>query len=222
MRIVYRLTRVATMVFGAILLASLVLGGSAFAQEEKSEQLQLTPSRDSGVSGTATLTDVEGGVKVELSMKGLPEEGVKHINHIHGGGTCADDRAGRTAPVTIPLKTVVAKEDGTGSATTTIKDVTLDKLFGGDQKRFILLHAKTKEGQGVPPGISCVDLPQRSGDGSFKPLPASGGVPPAVLLASSLALILAGTTGLLAVLRRIAQPVVSTTHARVERSSCKD
>ena len=94
----YRLNRVATMVFGTTLLASLVLGGSAFAQVEKGEQLQLTPSRDSGVSGTATLTDVEGGVKVELSMKGLPEEGVKHINHFHGGGTCADDRDGRTAP----------------------------------------------------------------------------------------------------------------------------
>ena len=194
----------ATMVFGAALLASLLLAGSAMAEEDKSVQLQLTPSRDSGVSGTATLTNVEGGVKVELDMKGLPEAGVEHINHFHGGGTCAEDRAGRTAPVTIPLKPVVAKEDGTGSATTTIKDVTLDELFGGDQKRFILLHAKTEEGQGVPPGISCVDLPQRSGNGSFEPLPASGGFPPAVLLATPLALILAGTAGLLALLRRIA------------------
>src|SRR5215217_3397843 len=208
--IVYRTKRFAGVVFGAILFVSLVLAEGAVAQKTDSVTLQLTPSRDSGVSGTATLTNVEGGVKVELDMRGLPEAGVEHINHFHGGGTCADDRAGRTAPVTIPLKPVVAKgEDGTGSATTTIKDVTLDELFGGDQKRFILLHAKTKEGQGVPPGISCVDLPQRSGNGSFEPLPASGGFPPAVLLASSLALILAGTTGLLAVLRRIAQPVVS-------------
>jgi Cu/Zn superoxide dismutase len=147
---VYRLNRVATMVFGATLLVSLGLGGSAFAQEGKSEQLQLTPSRDSGVSGTATLADVEGGVKVELSMKGLPEEGVKHINHIHGGGTCADDRAGRTAPVTIPLNSVVANADGTGSATTTIKDVTLDELLGDDQHRFILLHAKVEKGTRCP------------------------------------------------------------------------
>src|SRR5918993_1993226 len=107
-RIVYRLNRVLTMVFGATLLAILVLGGSAFAQEEKSVQLQLTASRDSGVSGTATLTDVEDGVKVELNMRDLPEAGVKHINHIHGGGTCADDRAGRTAPVTKPLDAIVA------------------------------------------------------------------------------------------------------------------
>ena len=33
---------------GAALMASLALGGSAFAQEEKSVQLKLTPSRDLG------------------------------------------------------------------------------------------------------------------------------------------------------------------------------
>lgn len=198
----YRLKRLATMVFGATLLAMLVLGGSAVAQEEKSAQLQLTPSRDSGVSGTAILTDVEDGVEVELSMKGLPEEGVKHINHFHGGGTCADDRDGRTAPVTIPLDTVLANGDGTGSATTTLKDVTLDQLLGDDQHRFILLHDKVKKGQGVPPGISCADLPQRSTDTTFENLPTSGGVPPLVLLVIPLGLLLVGTSAVLLVLRR--------------------
>jgi hypothetical protein len=48
-------------------LASLALGGSALAQETESVNLQLTPSRDSGVSGTATLTNVEGGVEVQLN-----------------------------------------------------------------------------------------------------------------------------------------------------------
>jgi hypothetical protein len=201
---VYRLNRVATLVFGAILLASLVLGGSAFAQEEKSEQLQLTPSRDSGVSGTATLTDVEGGVKVELSMKGLPEEGVKHINHFHGGGTCADDRDGRTAPVTIPLNPVVANADGTGSATSTVKDVTLDELLGDDQHRFILLHDKVKKGEGVPPGISCADLPQGSTNTTLENLPSSGGLPPVVLLIVPLVLLLVGISAVLMLLRRIA------------------
>jgi Cu/Zn superoxide dismutase len=203
-KIVYRVKRLVGVILGAALLASLLLAGSALAQETENVDLQLTPLRDSGVSGTATLTNVEGGVKVELNMKSLPEEGVKHINHFHGGGTCADVEAGRMAPVTIPLNTLVAKDDGTGSATTTIKDVTLDELFGGDQERFILLHAKTVKGQGVPPGISCVDLPQRSGNGNFDPLPASGGIPPAVLLVIPLVLILVGVTGLLALRRRIA------------------
>lgn len=200
----YRLNRVATMVFGTTLLAMLVLGGSAFAQEEKSVQLQLTPSRDSGVSGTATLTDVEGGVKVELSMKGLPEEGVKHINHFHGGGTCADDRDGRTAPVTIPLEPVVANADGTGSATTTIKDVTLDELLGDDQHRFILLHDKVKKGEGVPPGISCIDLPQRSTNTTFENLPTSGGLSAVVLLAIPLVILLVSVSTVVMLLRHTA------------------
>jgi len=193
-----------SIVFGAILLASLVLGGSALAKGEKSVQLHLTPSRDSGVSGKATLTDVEDGVKVELHMQDLPEAGVKHINHIHGGGTCADDRDGRTAPVTIPLNTVVADDDGTGSATTTIKDVTLEKLLGDDQHRFILLHAKVKEGQGVPPGISCADLPQKSTNTTFENLPSSGGMPPTALLVFPLVLLAATTSATLMVLRRSA------------------
>ena len=199
-----RLKRTVSIVFGVTLLASLVLGGTAFAQDEKSVQLELTPSRDSGVRGTAILKDVKGGVNVELSMKGLPEEGVKHINHIHGGGTCADDRAGRTAPVTIPLHTVVADADGTGSATTTIKDVTLDQLLGKDQHRFVLLHAKVEKGQGVPPGISCADLPQKSANTTFENLPSSGGLPPKVLLIVPLVLLVMVTSVMLMLLRRIA------------------
>jgi hypothetical protein len=197
-----RTKRLAGIGMGLALLASLVLGGSALAQGAKS--VQLTPSRDSGVSGTATLTDVDGGVRVILSMKGLPEAGVKHINHIHGGGTCADDRAGRTAPVTIPLDPIVANEDGTGSATTTIEDVTVAELFGKDEERFILLHAETKEGQGVPPGISCADLVPRSGSSGPDALPASGGTRPTVLLAVGAALVLGAIAGPLALLRRLA------------------
>jgi Cu/Zn superoxide dismutase len=194
--------RLAGVIFGAALLASLVLGGSALAQGSQSAQVQLTPSRDSGVSGTATLTDVEGAVEVELNMQGLPEAGVEHINHIHGGGTCADDRAGRTAPVTIPLKTVVARDDGTGSATTTIEDVSVAHLFGKDKERFILVHAKTKKGQGVPPGISCADLVPRTGNGGFETLPMSGGTSPALLFIIGVVLALGAMTSFLA-LRRL-------------------
>lgn len=201
----FRSKRMISIILGATLFAALVLSGSAFAQEEKSVQLDLAPSRDSGVSGNATLTDVEDGVKVELHMKGLSKAGVKHINHIHGGGTCADDRAGRTAPVTIPLNTVVANADGTGSATTTLKDVTLDHLVGDDQHRFILLHAKVEKGQGVPPGISCADLPQGfTNNTTFEKLPSSGGMSPTALLVIPLVLLAAITSATLLVLRRIA------------------
>ena len=196
----YRSNRFAGLVFSATLLVSMLLGGNALAQ---GTTVQLTPSRDSGVSGTAYLTDVEGGVRVQLSMKGLPEAGVKHINHIHGGGTCADDRAGRTAPVTIPLNAVMAREDGTGSATTTIEGVTVAELFSQGKERFILLHAKTEEGQGVPPGISCADLVPRSDNGNFDTLPTSGGISSPALLAIGAALAWGAAVGSLALLRRL-------------------
>ena len=154
----YQATRLACFALGITFFVALVVEAGAFAHEGHGTSVQLTPSRDSGVSGTATLEDVEGGVEVTLEMRGLPEAGIEHINHIHAGGTCAEDRAGRTAPVTIPLKTVTAQEDGTGSATTTIEDVSVARLFDEDEERFVLLHAETKEGEGVPPGVACADL----------------------------------------------------------------
>src|SRR5215210_580581 len=149
---VHQAARFAGFALGIALLAAVVVGGAAFVQEAQGMSVQLTPSRDSGVSGTATLEDVKGGVEVTLQMRNLPEAGIEHINHIHAGGTCADDRAGRTAPVTIPLKTITAEKDGEGSATTIIKDVSVAQLFNQDEERFVLLHAETKKGEGVPPG----------------------------------------------------------------------
>jgi hypothetical protein len=204
---VYQARRLAGCALGIALSVALVLEGSAFAQGGQSAQVQLTQSRDSGASGTANLEDVEGGVQVTLDTRGLPEAGVKHINHIHAGGTCADDRAGRTAPVTIPLKTVVAQEDGTGSATTTIEDVTVGQLFGEDKERFILLHAKTEKGQGVPPGIACADLDRSGANGTslngettmISEVPAMGG--PSIVLPTAALLLGAGVLSY-AVLRR--------------------
>jgi Cu/Zn superoxide dismutase len=192
----YRARRLSGAVLAITVFAALAvaLSASAGAQEDQSVEVDLTQSRDSGVSGTATLTDVEDGVKVELNMQGLPEPGIKHINHIHAGGTCADDRAGRTAPVTIPLKTITAQEDGTGSATTTIKDVSVADLFGEDKERFILLHAKTEKGEGVPPGISCADL---------APLADTGGIRPATLLLAAAILGFGAAAALLILQRRI-------------------
>ena len=191
----HRVRRLVGVTLAVALLATLVFAAIAGAQEQQAMEVQLTQSRDSGVSGTAVLEDVEGGVQVALEMRGLPEAGVKHINHIHAGGTCADDRAGRTAPVTIPLETVVAQEDGTGSATTTIEDVTVGELFGEDKERFILLHAKTEQGEGVPPGIACADLDPTAANGTslngettmIGDLPAMGG-PPIVLPTAALLL----------------------------------
>jgi Cu/Zn superoxide dismutase len=177
--------------FGVLVLT---LSVSAEAQEDQTAEVNLTQSRNSGVSGTATLEDVEGGVEVTVEMRNLPEAGIKHINHIHAGGTCADDRAGRTAPVTIPLEIITAQNDGTGSATTTIEDVSVAQLFGEDKERFILLHAETKKGEGVPPGIACADL---------APLAETGGIRPATLFLAGAISVLGVAAGLFILQRSI-------------------
>ena len=186
--------RFAGFALGIALLAALVVEGSTFAQAAQGMSVQLTPSRGSGVSGVATFSNAENGVEVTLQMQNLPEAGIKHINHIHAGGTCADDRAGRTAPVTIPLETITAQKDGTGSATTTIEGVSVAELFGEDKERFVLLHAETKKGEGVPPGIACADL---------VPLPDTGGIRPATLLLAGEISVLGVAAGLFILQRRI-------------------
>jgi hypothetical protein len=50
----------------------------------------------------------------ESHVQHLPKAGVERINYIHGGGTRADQRSGRAAPVTIPSNTAVANAGGTG------------------------------------------------------------------------------------------------------------
>ena len=179
--------------FAALALA-VALSASAGAQEDQTVKVNLTQSRDSGVSGTATLEDVRDGVEVTLEMRNLSEPGIKHINHIHAGGTCDDDRAGRTAPVTIPLETITAQNDGTGSATTTIEDVSVAQLFGEDKERYILLHAESKKGEGVPPGITCADL---------APLAHTGGIQPATLLLAGAISVLGVAAGLFILQLRI-------------------
>ena len=210
----YQAARLAGSALGTALFALLALAGSVAAQGAETMELQLTPSRDSGVSGTATITQAGDGVKVELNMRGLPEAGIEHINHVHSGGTCTADRAGNVAPATIPLKTIVAKEDGTGSATTTLEDVTLDSLFDPDKKRYIALHSEVEKGQGVPPVISCADVVEAAANSAslndkttmmgetttmVSDIPASGG--PAILLPTAALLVGAGVLGY-AVLRR--------------------
>ena len=148
---------------GVVLVSTLLVvtafGSSVSAQQSgDTEELELAEQNNSGVSGTATLRDVDGGVEVTLNMQGLPEAGVEHINHFHGGGRCADYEAGEDIPITIPLTTVIANQDGTGSASTTLPDVTLDQLLDQRQERIIVFHAKQEEGVAVPPPIACADV----------------------------------------------------------------
>ncbi len=156
-------------VFGTMLAATLLIAalmGSAWAQDMSAQTLQLTPSRDSGVSGTATLTDTAEGVEATLDMQGLPTaDGTEHLAHIHSGATCADDRAGNGGPVEFPFESVV-NEGGSGTSTTVIPNVTVAGLLDGTP-RYVNVHAE-KTGDAVPPGISCADVVATT-------VPATGG-----------------------------------------------
>jgi hypothetical protein len=99
----------------------------------------------------------------------------------------------------------VARDDGTGSGTTTLEDVTLDQLFDPGKKRYLALHSKTEEGQCVPPVISCADVVEAAGNGAVSTkLPTSGGTNPAVVavLSTGAILTLSGAAGLFALRRR--------------------
>lgn len=128
---------------------------------EEGTTFPLTPSRDSGVSGTATFVETSSGVEVRLDMRNLTDQpGTAYPAHIHEGGTCADERAGNSAPIEVPLNPVVAEGDGTASSTTVIEDVTLEELrelaFAGPP-RYIDVHAPQVGGE-APLSISCADL----------------------------------------------------------------
>ena len=82
------------------------------ANQEKSREVELTPSRDSGVSGTATFEDTESGVEVTLNIEGAPESGVEHQAHIHSDATCQDDRNDQGGPVEFPLESIKVGDGG--------------------------------------------------------------------------------------------------------------
>jgi hypothetical protein len=137
-------------------------GGGTVPSGLRSATVELTPSRDSGVSGGATLTDTSNGVEVVVEMQNLQDQiGTEHPAHIHQGGTCADDRADNEAPVQYPLNPIYTGHSGTGTSTTTIQGVTVTQLFSGPPK-YINVHSP-QTGNESPPGISCADLSSSGG-----------------------------------------------------------
>lgn len=147
------------LVLGTALLMALSVGNGVVAQEAlETKNFELTPSRDSGVSGTATLKDVEGGVEVTVNVVGLEGRG-EYVHHIHEGATCEEDKVDEGGPVEFPLNEVVANHEGTATATSVVKDITMDELLSGGKDRYINFHpAPSQEGQPVPPGITCTTL----------------------------------------------------------------
>jgi hypothetical protein len=187
------------LVLGTAFLVSLALGNGAAAQETEAKSFELTPSRASGVSGTATLKDVEGGVEVTVNVEGL-KGGGEYVHHIHEGATCEEDKVDKGGPVEFPLEEAVANDDGTASATSLVKDIALAQLLDGGKERYINFHPAPPEGGSVPPGITCTTLDPTAGRSV---LPTSGGVrPEAALFGTAILAVVCATIGAFVLRRR--------------------
>ena len=130
--------------------------------------VELRPSSDSGVTGTATFIETAGEVvTVDLELRNLLDDpGAVYPVYIHVGGTCPEERAGYSAPLEYPLDPVVVQQteettghDVTASSTTALDGLSLDQLLSG-LPRYINVYALGDE---VPPGIACGDLPMTGG-----------------------------------------------------------
>ena len=131
-----------------------------------SAEVELQPANGSGTTGTATFSKADGGVRVVLKVRGLPRLGKMYLAHIHPG-TCSEEEEegqeehehshhehGASEEIEYPLSPVYADEQGDGTSTTVVHDVTLEGLFSGEPMH-VNVH---KPGSGEPPPVTCADL----------------------------------------------------------------
>jgi uncharacterized protein (DUF305 family) len=134
--------------------------------------VELKPQNGSHTTGTATLTEAGGGVRIELNLSGLPEFGATYLAHIHPD-TCAEvvgeeveegnhheeshEHRGHGASaqeIEWPLSQVQSDAQGNGTSTTTLRGASMEKLFTGELKH-LNVHAA---GSGNTPVLACGDL----------------------------------------------------------------
>lgn len=102
----------------------------------------LSQQNDSGESGTATMMEVDGKVKVMLNLTGVLPEGVEQPAHIHMG-KCPD-----VGEVKYPLTSPVS------GVSETMLDVTLDQLKS-ELPLAINVHKSSEEASVY---VSCGDI----------------------------------------------------------------
>ncbi len=138
--------------------------------EEKvgdSARVTLDPQNGSHTTGSATLAQSDGRVRVALNLGGLPRPDTTYLAHIHPG-TCAEgeeesanhaghEHGGHSSAaaeeIEWPLSPVRSDAQGHGSSSTTL-DASMERLFTGDLKH-LNVHAA---GSGNPPVLACADL----------------------------------------------------------------
>jgi hypothetical protein len=148
-----------------------------------SAKLDLRPVGDSGASGTASFKDASfkdapDGVVVRLDVRGLPKPDTTYLAHIHPG-SCAEEaeehaheqsehpgegredeeyvfgHGGEEGEVSYALSQVESNPEGRGSSTTSFGQISVDKLFSGEGKKYVMVH---EAGSGNPPILTCADL----------------------------------------------------------------
>lgn len=136
-----------------------------------SRTLDLTPSGDSGVSGSVLLANVPYGVEIVLKVQNLPAQlDTEHLNtglladpeypaYVHEGGTCAEDRAGNSAPIKYTLYPIAVDEQGAALSMTRLSQLGLSQLLSGPPK-YVDVHIVGASGNGTPTAVTCADLPQ--------------------------------------------------------------
>jgi hypothetical protein len=138
MRTAVRATVLASGLVVGLLTAGAVGAPFAAAQDGEGLTIALNEYRGSGVSGWATLTPADGGVRVAMAVEGAAVTG-DHPTHIHVG-TCENFDPNPTYPLTTVILDPLSAD---GLSETTVEDVTLDELLAGDY--VILVHKSTAE-----------------------------------------------------------------------------
>jgi hypothetical protein len=95
------LAGLASLSFALLLVLAGCGGGASQAPEEErttnhgagSATVELQPTNDSGVSGIATFAKADGGVRVELELRGMPRPQASYLAHIHPGACGDEDHA---------------------------------------------------------------------------------------------------------------------------------
>jgi uncharacterized protein (DUF305 family) len=140
-------------------------------------KVYLKPQNGSHVTGTAALTKTEGGggVRVEVSVSGLPKPNTTYLAHIHPG-SCAEAVVGGVeeegahheegqnhaehgaaigAEIEWPLSQVQSDAQGNGTSTTKLNDTSMADLFTTGGLKHINVHVA---GSGNPPVLACAEL----------------------------------------------------------------
>lgn len=127
------------------LMGLLMAPGAANAQDEAMDPVTVTlaEQNDSGVSGTATLTETATGVDVMVNLVGTPADGV-HPAHIHTGA-CPDPGG-----VDEGLTAVEAGRSSTSIAGAKLSDFT-------DGNHAINVHLSADE---IDTYVACGDIPE--------------------------------------------------------------